>query len=244
MACAGWPDLWFGRRRNLGAFYQSGPRFDWLLMLAAAIAAIAVALLSVRLLLVSSLGVSHASAQNPHDEAEAGTDSPPDWRAVAHQDMFDSTGSAVVAMGVDGSLTYVNSSAERMLGYHAHELKKAWGAVEILAPGEGDAPGFGSGEAVRIPSIEPADFCRQVGGPDELRAQSASQSSAELRCAIAPQRRNVVPVTLHISALRNSAGMETGLVAVAMDKARRFARNRLCASRRSAIATFLKTPAR
>ncbi len=40
-----------------------GPRFDWLLMLAAAIAAIAVALLSVRLLLQSSLGTSPSTAQ-------------------------------------------------------------------------------------------------------------------------------------------------------------------------------------
>ena len=51
--------------------------------------------------------------------------------------MLDSIGPAVVAIAADGSLTYVNPAAERLLGYHADELKKAWSTAEILAPGEG-----------------------------------------------------------------------------------------------------------
>jgi PAS domain-containing protein len=110
-----------------------GPRFDWLLMFAAAIAAIAVALLSVRLLLISSLGTAASTAQAAGTQTGAGQDS----LQESPQDLLDSAGPAVVGIGADGSLTYVNPSAERLLGYHAHELKEAWSTVEILAPGEG-----------------------------------------------------------------------------------------------------------
>ena len=54
------------------------------------------------------------------------------------RDVFESAGPAVAAIGLDGSLTYVNPSAERLLGSHADELMKQWGSFEILASGEGD----------------------------------------------------------------------------------------------------------
>ena len=52
-------------------------------------------------------------------------------------DVLDSAGPAVVAIDLKGRLTYVNPAAERMLGRYAAELKNEWSATEILAPGEG-----------------------------------------------------------------------------------------------------------
>jgi PAS domain S-box-containing protein len=187
-----------------------GPRFDGLLMFAAAIAGIAVALLSVRLLLNSSLGTSASTAQATGSVADAAQDS--------LQDLLDSTGPAVVGIGADGSLTYVNPAAERLLGYHAHELKKAWSTVEILAPGEG---------ARLVAEME-----RLCGVPRSNESTSAGRMAAYMSCArsLPPSQvpsfdaqlrhkdGTLLPVMLHISALRDSAGVCTGLVAVALDQ--------------------------
>ena len=51
-------------------------------------------------------------------------------------ELFDFVGVGVVGVGLDGRLTYANPSAERILGYHAEELKE-WATLEVLAPGEG-----------------------------------------------------------------------------------------------------------
>jgi PAS domain S-box-containing protein len=191
-----------------------GPRFDWLLMFSAAIAAIAVALLSVRLLLNSSLGTAASTAQAAGMQTDAGQDS----LQESSQDLLDSTGPAVVGIGVNGSLIYVSPSAERLLGYHAHELKKAWSAVEILAPGEG----------ARLA----AEMERLCGVPRSNEPTAAGRMAAFLNCArslppsqvpsFEAQLRHkdgtVLPVMLHISALRDSTGVCRGLVAVALDQ--------------------------
>src|SRR5208283_4691843 len=85
------------------------------------------------------------------------------------QDLLDSTGPAVAGIGADGSLTYVNPSAERLLGYHAHELKKEWSTVEILAPGEG---------ARLVAEME-----RLCGVPRSNEPTSAGRIAAYMNCA-------------------------------------------------------------
>jgi PAS domain-containing protein len=176
-----------------------GPRFDWLLMLAAAIAAIAVALLSVRLLLQSSLGTSPSTAQAVSTETDLRTDSHPN----SHQDLLDSAGPAVVGIGADGSLIYVNPSAERLLGYHAHELKKVWGTVDILAPGEG----------LRLV----AEVERLSGAPRSNEPTVSRRIAVYMNCVrnLPPSQvpsfdarlrhkdGTLLPVTLQISALRD-----------------------------------------
>jgi PAS domain S-box-containing protein len=195
-----------------------GPRFDWLLMLAAAIAAIAVALLSVRLLLVSSLGTSPSTAQALGNQTDAGTVSALDLPGDSLHDLLDSAGPAVVGIGNDGSLRYVNPSAERLLGYHAHELKKVWGTVDILAAGEG--------------SRLVAEVERLSGAPRSNEPTVAGRIAAYMNCvrnlppsqvpSFDAQLRHkdgkLLPVTLQISALRDDAGLDKGLVAVALDQ--------------------------
>ena len=189
-----------------------GPRFDGLLMFAAAIAGIAVALLAVRLLLISSLGTSTAQSAGTLTGGEQ------DALQQSPQDLLDSTGPAIVGIGSNGSLTYANPAAERLLGYHAHELKKAWSTVEILAPGEGARLVAEMERLCGIPrSNEPTAARRMAAYINCARSMPPSQVpsfDAQLR----HKDGTLIPVMLHVSALRNSAGLCTGLVAVALDQ--------------------------
>jgi PAS domain S-box-containing protein len=191
-----------------------GARFDGLLMFAAAIAGIAVALLSIRLLLNSSPGTSASAAQAP----VANTGPARDLLNDSLQDMLDSTGPAVVAIGVDGSLTYLNPAAERLLGYHSQELKEAWSTVEILAPGESARLVAEMEKLCGIPRTnEPTPAGRMVAYMICARSLPPSQVpsfDAHLR----HKDGSLLPVVLHISALHDSAGACTGLVAVALDQ--------------------------
>jgi PAS domain S-box-containing protein len=103
-----------------------------------------------------------------------------------------------------------------MIGYHAEELMKAWTTVEILAPGEG-ARLFAElarlcGRDVPIPETAAE---RMAGFMQLLRSLPPSRVTgieAQLR------RKDGVelPVILHLSALLNSRGKVTGLVAIAI----------------------------
>ena len=53
------------------------------------------------------------------------------------KDLIDSAGPAIITMDAAGHLTYVNPSAERMLGYDAAELMETYEHISILGPGEG-----------------------------------------------------------------------------------------------------------
>jgi PAS domain S-box-containing protein len=134
------------------------------------------------------------------------------------KDVLDSAGPMVVAAGVDGRFTYLNPAAERLLGYHASELMEMSSAGEILAPGE----------AKRL-VVE----VLKMGDPAKPRDGSSSGPLAEfMDCvrSLPPSqvpsfntqlRRkdgSVVPVTLHLSALRNGDGEPLGLVGVALDQ--------------------------
>jgi PAS domain S-box-containing protein len=132
--------------------------------------------------------------------------------------LLDSAGPAVVALDLGGRLIYCNPATERVLGYRASELLELWGTVDVLAPGEPE----------RLVA-EMQKLCR-VNRPPE--ASRAGLMSAYLQCVrmLAPsmvpsfdakvRRRDGVqiPVTLHISALRDALGELTGMVAVAVDQ--------------------------
>jgi PAS domain S-box-containing protein len=177
----------------------AGARFNGLLILAAGAAA---AVIVLRLVVRGPAPI----------EAEVAAAAKP------LRELFDSAGPGVVGIGLDGRLTYVNPSAERLLGYHCAELMKQWATSDILAPGEG---------ARLVAEME--RLCGVQRSPDP---SSAGRMAAYLDCVRtlppsrvpsfdAQVRRKdgvLVPVTLHISALRNRAGGLDGLVAVAVDQ--------------------------
>jgi PAS domain S-box-containing protein len=177
----------------------AGPRYDSLLVLATVAAA---AVLALWLVFIPRLSAQQKT--EPGNELLNG--------------LLDSAGPAVVAVGLDSRLIYVNPSAERLLGYHAAELTSEWSSTDILAPGEG----------ARLVT-EMQKLC----GMEKLTEPTpAGRLAAYLECvtALPPsmvpsfdvqvQRKDgsAVPVTLHVSALRNAAGTPSGLVAVAVDQ--------------------------
>ena len=101
----------------------AGPAYDGLLMLAACLAAV---LLALRL---PNRNAGSAAAQKPANDA--GT------LPSQTQEILDSAGTAVVAVGLDRTLIYVNPAGERLLGSDASELVNDWSITDFLAPGEG-----------------------------------------------------------------------------------------------------------
>ena len=133
------------------------------------------------------------------------------------RELLDSAGPAVVTISLNGSLTFINPAGERLLGYHAQELINAWTTVQILAPGEGkrlvtDLARLCSSDAP-VPET-PAE--RMEAFMQLLRSLPPSRVpgfDTQLRRKDGTQ----FPVTLYISALRNSRGVVTGLVAIAIE---------------------------
>jgi len=134
------------------------------------------------------------------------------------KDVLDSAGPLVLATSLDGRFTYLNPAAERLLGYHAAELMGMASAGDILAPGEGRRLIL---EVLRLghrekPS-EPAAGGQLAEFMESIRTLPPSQVPS-FNTQLRRKDGTLVPVTLHISALRNSDGTTSGLVAVALDQ--------------------------
>jgi PAS domain S-box-containing protein len=177
----------------------AGSRFDGLLIYAAGAA---VVVLGLRLLVREFASPEPISSAVPEPL----------------KDLFESAGPAMVAIDLDCRLTHVNPSAERLLGYHAEDLKREWGQFEILAPGEGVRL---VAEMERLCGIErpapPTPSARLAAYMDCVRSLPPSHVpsfDAQLR----RKGGELIPITLHISALRDNSGVFAGLVAVAIDQ--------------------------
>ena len=134
--------------------------------------------------------------------------------------LLDSAGPAVVAVDLQGSLIYCNPAAERLLGYHAAELTSMPMRMEkeILGSAEGDR---------LLAEIRKLCKIDKPLGPTTTDRLAAffecvhALPSGEVPCFEAQVRRKdgeLISVTFHISALRDTAGEIGGLVAVAMDQ--------------------------
>ncbi len=176
----------------------AGPRYDGLLIVVAGAAAILLALQIPR-------GESTPSAPEPaqHDPLKR---------------IFDSAGTMLIAISTDGSITHMNPAAERVLGYHAAELVGSQRTADILAAGE--APRLIS-ELQRLSGI---DIKRELSPKERLlslmnsvRALPPSQVPS-FEAQFRRKDGTVLPVTLHISALRNQDGAMEGLVVMAFDR--------------------------
>ncbi len=184
----------------------AGPRVDGLLILAACGSAILLAL---------RIPQRRASTTN----ASA---SPQSTSLGALNDVFDSAGTAVMAVGLDGRMIYANPATERMFGCDAAEFKDTFGKSEIFAPGEG----------ARLV----AEIQRLTGAKNEVADTTKGQMAAYLEAVrtIPPSQvpsfdvhllrkdGSTFPVTLHMSALRDASGSVSGLVAVAIDQSATF----------------------
>ena len=184
---------------GITARLEAGPRFDWLLLMTAIGLTAAVAM---RLL-----------ADNSAEREAAGQ-----YAGDPFKDLLDSAGTMIVSIGLDGRLTFINPTAERLLGYRAAELVNKSRTVELLAPGEGARLITELQRGCGIEYGEENSTASRLAAYEEIiRALPPSQvPSFETHL----RRRNGehFPVRLHISALRDQDGEPAGLVAVAVDQ--------------------------
>ena len=179
----------------------AGPRVDGPLLFALAAAAAAAAVALCLLL------------QNPPSASSS-----PAPAVELLKDLFESAGPGVVSVGLDGRLKYVNPAAERMMGYHASELIKQWSTMDILAPGEGARL---VSEIEKLCAVERAPEPTPAGRMAAYMSCVRTLPPSQVPCFNAQLLRKdgtLLPVTLHISALRNGEGALTGLVVVALDR--------------------------
>jgi PAS domain S-box-containing protein len=177
----------------------AGPRFDDYLVFATGAAVVALAL---RLL------VHHPAPSNPISSSAP----------EPLKELFESAGPGMVAFDLEGCFTYINPSAEHMLGYHADELMRRQPKLELLGPGEG-ARLVAEMEKIagmrRPPELTPAG--RMAAYVDCVRSLPPSRVPS---FDVQLRRKNgeLVPITLHISALRGSDGSVKGLLGVGVDQ--------------------------
>ena len=184
---------------GITARLEAGPRYDWLL-------------------LMTAMGLTAVVAMRTLADNTAEREAAARYAGDPLKDLLDSAGPIIVSIDLEGQLTYVNPTAERMLGFHAAELVNKFKTTDLLAPGEG----------ARL-VVEMQKLCG-IERSAEQTSDGRSHAFAEVVRSLPPSqvpsfethlRRKdgaLFPVRLHVSALRNHEGEPTGLVAVALDQ--------------------------
>lgn len=184
---------------GITARLESGPRYDWLLLLTA-------------------MGLTTAVAMRLLEDNAAEREAGARYAGDPLKDLLDSSGSIILSIGPDGHVTYVNPSAERLLGYHAEELVNQVRGEDLLA----------AGEAERL--VAEVQQLAGVESSPEQASHVGLETYAEVVRSLPPSRvpsfethlrhkdGSLFPVRLHLAALRNRDGEPAGLVAVAQDQ--------------------------
>ncbi|MFZ0745526.1 MAG: PAS domain S-box protein [Terracidiphilus sp.] len=184
---------------GITARLEAGPRYDWLLLMTAMGLTGAVAMR----LLADNTAEREAAGRYPGDPL---------------RDLLDSAGPIIVSIDLEGRLTFVNTTAERLLGFHAAELVNNQRATQLLAPGEGVRL---LNEVQKLCGIENLPNSpppgRHAAYAEVVRALPPSMVPI-LETHLRRKDGTLFPVRLHISALRNQVGEPIGLVAVALDQ--------------------------
>ena len=184
---------------GLTARIETGPRSDWLLLMVA-------------------IGLTAAVATRLMADNAAEREAANRYAGDPLKDLLDSAGPIIVSVDLEGQLTYVNPTAERLLGYHAAEMVTRFKTTDLLAPGEGARL---VAEMQRLCGIERVP---EQGSGDRMHAYVEivrSLPPSQVPSFETNLRRKdgaLFPVRLHVSALRNQDGEPAGLVAVALDQ--------------------------
>jgi PAS domain S-box-containing protein len=134
------------------------------------------------------------------------------------KELLDSAGPMVVGIGLDGKFTYVNPSTERILGYHAAELRGVSSTSDLLGFGEGSRL---VAEMQKLSGIhKPAAATENGRLADYMECVRILPPSQVPSFDTQLRRKDgaLLPVTLHVSALRGGSGTINGLVVMALDQ--------------------------
>jgi PAS domain S-box-containing protein len=184
---------------GITTYLQGGPKYDWLL-------------------LVVAMGLTAAVLMQMLAEDSAKRDAAARYAGDPLKDVLDSAGTMVLAVGLDGKVTYVNPAAQRLLGYHAAELVNRETTRQLLAPGEEERLVT---EVRRLFGMQQGAANDDGGGLEAYAQIVQSLAPSQVPSFETHLRRkdgSLFPVRLHVSTLRNREGAPTGLVAVALDQ--------------------------
>ena len=139
-------------------------------------------------------------------------------RADLAEALLHSTSPMVLATALDGSFTYMNPSAERILGIRSTDLVGRAKMSEVFAPGEMERisqwlrklhPDAGTGAAAPAdPMRDCVNYVLQFP-PSQLRGIDLQLKRSD---------GNTFPATLYLSAIRGADGKPSGILAVALDQ--------------------------
>lgn len=184
---------------GISARLEAGPRYDWLL-------------------LMTAMGLTAAVAMRLLADNAAEREAETRYSGNPLKDVLDSAGPIMVSVDLEGKVTYLNPSAERLLGFHAVELVNKAKTTDLFAPGEGARL---VSELQKICGIEQGGFEsseeRLEAFVDVVRSMPPSQVTG-FDTHLRRKDGALFPVRLHISALRNQDGEPIGLVGVALDQ--------------------------
>jgi PAS domain S-box-containing protein len=132
--------------------------------------------------------------------------------------LLQATSPMILATGMDGGFTYINPSAERVLGLRAAELVGRAQMTMIFAPGELERigqwlrklhpPPNGTETAAGEPLSDYVNYILQFP-PSQLRGIDLQLRRSD---------ESTFPATLYLSAVRDENGQPSGLLAVALDQ--------------------------
>ena len=139
-------------------------------------------------------------------------------RAELVESLLQSTSPMILATDLNGSFTYLNPSAERILGIRSAELLGRAKMIEVFAPGEMDRisqwlrklhPNVNRGPAAPAdPMRDCVNYVLQFP-PSQLRGIDLQLRRGD---------GNTFPATLYLSAIRGVDGKPSGILAVALDQ--------------------------
>jgi PAS domain S-box-containing protein len=139
-------------------------------------------------------------------------------RDAMAESLLDASNPMVLATDMDGGFTYLNPSAERILGTRAAELVGKSYMTEVFAPGEMERisqwlrklhPSVASGPTVTPdPMRDCVNYVLQFP-PSQLRGIDLQLKRSD---------GAIFPATLYLSAIRTGDGTPTGILAVALDQ--------------------------
>lgn len=137
---------------------------------------------------------------------------------LPHKELIDSAGPAIVAINLDGHLTYLNPSAARMLGYDAAELMAQWGRLQILAPGEAERVLAEVQKLSGSHSWVSTALDGELAACLECISNLPPSTAPAFQVQVLRKDGSQLPVTLHLSVLRSKSGALDGLMAVAISE--------------------------
>ena len=139
-------------------------------------------------------------------------------RADLAESLLHSTSPMILATSLDGSFTYLNPSAERILGIRSADLIGKSKMSEVFAQGEMERisqwlrklhPDVGRGPATSSdPMRDCVNYVLQFP-PSQLRGIDLQLKRGD---------GNTFPATLYLSAIRDADGKASGILAVALDQ--------------------------